>query len=100
MSFVAALLALLDEVLKGLSLWQTGAQRAQDRQAGADSAAVATAQDTAEIADAQQANDLAPRDLGSLARELRDQAAAAGGAVGGAGGAVRPVDKLDAGAKA
>jgi uncharacterized membrane protein affecting hemolysin expression len=99
-SFVAALLALLDEVLKGLNLWQTGAQRAQDQQAGADALAGATAQDTAEIADEQGRNDIAPRSIDTIARELRDEAAADAGAGAQPGGAVRPADKLDAGAKA
>jgi hypothetical protein len=98
MTFVAALLAFLDELVKGLNLWQTGAQRQQDRQAGADALAASTSAETTGIADAQDRNDVAPRSLDAIAQRLRDESLPSG-SDGRTGGAVRPSDKLDQGAK-
>jgi len=111
MSFCAPIIALVVEVLKALNLWQAGAARDQERQAGADALASAINADTVEIADAQAANDVAPRTVHSIAERLR---AEAGAGVGGDGasegegssvrvepqGALRPADSLDGGAKA
>ena len=97
MSFIAALLAFLDELLKGINLFQTGQQRAADRQAGADALAASTSNDTTEIADAQGQNDIAARDLDGVIAGLR--AGPPTGGNGGAGGALRPPDRLDGSAK-
>jgi hypothetical protein len=97
MSFIAALLAFLDELLKGINLAQTGAQRAADRQAGADALAASTSAATSEIADAQGQNDIAARDLDGVIAGLR--AGPAAGPDGGAGGALRPPNGLDGAAK-
>jgi hypothetical protein len=97
MSFIAALLAFLDELARGINLFQTSQQRAADRQAGADALAASTSDTTTEIADAQGQNDIAARSLDGVLAGLRAGAPAGGG--GGAGGALRPSDRLDGAAK-
>jgi hypothetical protein len=96
MSFFAAILALIDELVKGLNLFQASQERANDRKAGADALAASQAATTAEVSDAQEKNDLAPRDIDSIARELRDSAAAGAGS----GRALRPGNAVDSRAKA